>query len=491
MAPCYDPRMAEALISAAVVIGHVAAAFVLLVYERRTPSATLSWLLTLIFLPVIGLVLYLAIGRTHARRVARRYADVVDRARVILDKYDVHTKLVDAGESSLDPRADGLLRLGNRLASTPASSGNEVEILVDADAAYRAMAAAVESARDHIHVEFYIIQPDETGRRMRDMLASRAAAGVEVRVVCDGLGSGKLPRDFWDPLTAAGGHAAYFRPLPRILARLPLRDRFDFRNHRKLLIVDGRVGFTGGINVGREYLGLDPEVGYWRDTHVRLEGPSVLSLQKAFAEDWLHATEEVFDDPRYFPDPDGRDSGPYAVQVVDSGPDRTFSPISYLFGQAFALAKQRIWITSPYFIPDANIEATLICAALRGVDVRLLVPQRPDHRVVMWAATSYFAPLLEAGVRIHRYERGFVHAKTMVVDDLVGTVGSANMDMRSFHLNYELNALVYGAAFCDRLGEQFLADLENASETTLESQRKLSLPARLVHAGARMLSPLL
>lgn len=483
--------MVDALISALIVLGHVAAAIIVLVYERRTPSATLAWLLTLVFLPVVGLLLYLAIGRTRARKVAKRYADVVDRASVLLDKHGVHRKLEEAGDNSVDLRTRDLLRLGDNLVSTPASAGNQVEILVDAAAAYTSMIGAMQEAVDHIHVEFYIIQPDQAGRRLRDVLTKRAAAGVEVRVVCDGLGSGRLPRDFWDPLIAAGGKASYFRPLPRILARLPLRDRFDFRNHRKLVIVDGRVAFTGGINIGREYLGLDPDVGYWRDTHIRLEGPAALSLQKAFAEDWLHATEELLDDVRYFPDPTGHDHGRYEVQVIDSGPDRSFSPISHLFTQAFALARERIWITSPYFVPDAAMETVLITAALRGVDVRLLVPQKPDSRVVMLASTSYFAPLLEAGVRIYRYERGFVHAKTMVVDDWVGTVGSANMDIRSFQLNYELNALIYGAEFCNRLAELFLEDIGHASEVSCESQRQLGFPIRLVQAAARMLSPLL
>jgi len=364
-------------------------------------------------------------------------------------------------------------------------------MLVDAKAAYAAMARAIEDARHHVHVEFYIIQPDSTGVRLRRLLTEKARAGLDVRVICDGLGSGRLPADFWDPLIEAGGQATWFRPVARIIARLPLRDRIDFRNHRKLVIVDGRIGFTGGINVGREYLGLDPDVGYWRDTHVQIEGPAVLSLQKVFAEDWLQATDELLDDARYYPAPPAEAVGSYSVHVIDSGPDRTYSPISFLFNHAFALARERIWITSPYFIPNAAIRQSLISAALRGVDVRLLVPLKPDHKLVMLAATSYFLPLLEVGARIYRYERGFVHAKSMGVDDWVGTVGSANMDMRSFHLNYEVNAFVYGEKFCEQLAQQYLVDLENARETSLEQERQTGLLVRLARAGARMLSPLL
>jgi cardiolipin synthase len=353
------------------------------------------------------------------------------------------------------------------------------------------MVRAIEEARYHVHVEFYIVQPDETGRRLRETLVRRAREGVEVRVLCDALGSVHLPGDFWRPLVEAGGEAAFFRPVGRVLRRLHRRDRVDFRNHRKLVIADGRVGFTGGINVGREYLGLDPTMGYWRDTHVGITGPAVLSLQAAFAEDWVTATGRLLDDERYFPDPAGHDDGPYRVQIIDSGPDRSWSPIAHVFTQAYALARERIWVTSPYFIPTPAVENGLIGAALRGVDVRLLLPLRPDHPVAMAAASSYFPPLLEAGVRIFRYRRGFVHAKTLVVDDWVSAVGSANLDLRSFHLNFELNALVYGREFAVALAAQFLRDLEQAQETGLAHERSLGTVARVLRAGARLLSPLL
>lgn len=480
-----------AVASAAFLLIHIAAIVTLLVFERREPNATLAWLLTLVFLPLIGLFLYLAIGRTHASRIAKRYSDVVTRLHSVMEKHGVQAKLTRGTAEAIPPAMESLLRLGDRLASTPASCHNQVRMLVDAKAAYRAMSHAIENARHHVHVEFYIIQPDSTGTRLRNLLVERARAGVDVRLVCDGLGSGRLPSDFWDPLIEAGGEATWFRPVSRILARLPFRDRIDFRNHRKLVIVDGQVGFTGGINVGREYLGLDPEVGYWRDTHVQIEGPAVLSLQKVFAEDWLQATGELLDDARFYPAPPAEPLGPYSVHVIDSGPDRTYSPISYLFTQAFALARERIWITSPYFIPNPSIRGSLIAAALRGVDVRLLVPLKPDHKVVMLAATTYFLPLLEVGVRIYRYERGFVHAKTTVVDNWIGTVGSANMDMRSFHLNYEVNAFVYGEEFCEQLAQQYLVDLTSARETSLEQERQTGLLVRLIRAAARMLSPLL
>lgn len=483
--------MWQAASTLAIVVLHAGAIFSVLVRERRQPSATLAWLLTLIFLPAVGLVLYALFGTTNAKRVAARYREAVAHVRRMLDRYGISGKLEAAGEGAHDERTRSLLALGSRLSSTPPSRGNRAQLLVDAGAAYPAMMRAIEEARHHVHLEFYIVQPDEIGRRLRDALERKAREGVEVRVVCDGLGSLHLPGDFWRPLVAAGGEAAVFRPVGRTLARLHHRDRADFRNHRKLLVVDGIAGFTGGINVGREYLGLDPTMGHWRDTHVGIHGPAVLSLQAAFAEDWVTATGRLLDDARYFPDPAGRDDGPYVIQVIDSGPDRSYSPIAHVFVHAYALARERIWVTSPYFVPTPAVEHALIGAALRGVDVRLLLPLRPDHPIAMAAASSYFPPLLEAGVRIFRYRRGFMHAKTLVVDDWVSAVGSANLDMRSFHLNFELNAFVFGSEFAGAMAAQFERDLGQAQETGLEHEQGLGVTARVLRAGARLLSPLL
>jgi cardiolipin synthase A/B len=282
---------------------------------------------------------------------------------------------------------------------------------------------------------------------------------------------------------------ACFAPLMRLLPRLRHRDRADFRNHRKIVVVDGRIGFTGGINMGKEYLGLDPAIGRWRDTHVRIEGPAVLSLQQAFLQDWLMTTEETLDDPRYFRP--GPPVGNCLVQVIDSGPDRTWPSMELYHAQALTLARERVWITNPYFIPSQTIESALTLAALRGIDVRLLLPKKSDSRLVTLASRSYYASLLLAGVRIFEYERGFVHAKTMVVDEWVATIGSANMDMRSFNLNFELNAFVFDAELCQAVASQFEVDLEAATEVTVETERRAGIGRRLVRAIARLLSPML
>ncbi len=479
--------MIEILLSATAIAIHAGAVLSLLLYERRQPSATLAWVLALIFLPFVGLFLFFLVGRPASRRIAGRYAEVVERVEKALEAHAFRAKATGREPTDLDPREDSLLRLTQRLSSTPSSHCNHTEMLVDGRATYTSMAEAVAGARHHVHVEFYIIQPDETGQRMRELLVEKAEQGVQVRVLCDAVGSGNLPADFWAALHAAGGQSGWFRPVAKILTRLPFRDRIDFRNHRKIVITDGRIGFTGGINVGKEYLGLDPALGEWRDTHVRIEGPAVLGLQKVFVEDWLAATDELLADESLFPDPDD-DCGTDHVQVVDSGPDRVWSPIEQAFAHAFALSRDRLWITSPYFVPSVPVESALTAAALRGVDVRLLVPLRPDKGFVMMAAESYFPNLLRAGVKIFQYERGFVHAKTLVVDDWLATIGSANMDIRSFHLNYELDAFLFGEEPASQLAEQFERDLASARPLTAVSSK---IHRRLLRAGARMLSPLL
>ncbi len=486
----------ESAVTAAVLVVHAIAILGVLLIERRQPTATLAWMLTLIFLPIAGVLIYLAIGTTRFRRISKASQSSVSRISEITQQNPVLAAVPDplGSGTDRDPRTESMLRLGRGLSKLRASRGNAVDILVDGKATYAAMTEAIDAARDHVHIEFYIIQPDATGRRLRDQLVRRARDGITVRVLYDAVGSRSLPGDFWDPLRAAGGRAEEFLPAHNVLTRLRNRDRIDFRNHRKIIVVDGRIGFTGGINIGGEYLGLDPDIGEWRDTHLSLRGPAALNLQQVFLIDWLIATGEAVDEPSAFPDLSG--SAPEGcpeciVQIVDSGPDRSWSAIEHIVDQALALAEERAWIANPYFIPSQTIQDALISAALRGVDVRLMLPARSDSLLVSLASASYFPELLEAGVRIFHYEQGFLHAKTLVIDSWVGSVGSANMDLRSFNLNFELNAFVYGATFVDELADVFLDDLARTTEYGLEQHSGVGVPLRLARAGARLLSPLL
>ena len=498
---------------------HVAVVVSILMGQRRQPTATLAWLLTVTLIPFAGAVLYLLIGRTRTLRIVRRTKRAADELRGIFEARGAKLWQPRSDAADLEPRTRTMLELAEKLvSSTPgalakrdprrpclahASYGNRVEMLVNGAAFYRALFEAIASAERQVHVQFYIIQPDESGISLRDRLADAASRGLEVRVLYDAVGSSRLGAAFWRPLTDAGGSVAVFNPVSFLTSRLRRRDRIDFRNHRKLVIVDGSVGFTGGINIGREYLGLDPEFGHWRDTHLRVEGPAVLSMQEVFALDWNVACEERCEYAGWFVLPEVHSEGAL-VQIVDSGPDSEWAPVEQIYFQAIACAEKRLWLSTPYFVPSAAIEASLIAAAMRGVDVRLLVPRRPDSVIVGLASHTYFDLLLRAGARVFLYEglrrsrfgraaarQGFLHAKTMVVDSWMATVGSANMDMRSFRLNFELNAFVYDPAFCDGMAAQFELDLAHASELTGDDLRDAPYPRRLAQQTARLMSPLL
>jgi cardiolipin synthase len=473
----------------AVSVGHLVAIFGFLMVQRREPSATLAWLLTLMFLPVVGVLFFWMFGSQRARRRTHRARRVSEQVQAVLDAHaSLHPRSQDL--VAADPRTAALLALAHRTTGSGVSTGNRVDILVNGAATYRAMIEATAQARHHIHMLFYIVQPDDTGRAVRDHLVRRARDGVQVRVIVDGVGSLLLPGDFWDPLRAVGGQVAIYGPVGRLF-HLRRRDRVDYRNHRKILVIDGRIGFTGGINVGREYLGLDPNIGHWRDTHIRIEGPAVLSLARTFAEDWFEATDALLDDSALYPTPAPDLQGDTAVLIVESGPDQRWSPLHRLYARAILLARERVWVTSPYFVPDPVIEHALITAALSGVDVRILLPSRSDHLLVTLAARGYYPDLLAAGVKIHEYARGFVHAKTLVVDDWLGTVGSANMDIRSFRLNFELNAFVFGARVTSELASQFEDDLAHAAPVDERTHGDPPYYRRLMLSAARLLSPLL
>jgi cardiolipin synthase len=461
---------------------------------RRQPAATLAWLMAVAFLPVLGVFLYATFGRQRITRSGRRLRKHKSR---VMNAMRLHG--VAPGEqlsSTADPRTPPTLTLAKAIRAPLATGGNVSTLLVDAEAAYAAMELAIFGARHHLNVEFYIWNDDATGRRFRDALVTRARDGVEVRVIVDAFGCVGLPSDFFDPLVLAGGKAAFFAPVGGWTKWLR-RGRVDFRNHRKILVADGRVGFTGGINIGDEYLGLDPHLGNWRDTHVRIEGPAVLGLQQAFIEDWLWATEDLLREPTtpgappFFPTFTSPLPGDDVVLVVDSGPDSQWTPIHRLHVHAIANAHTRVWLTNPYFLPDKVMEEALVTAALRGVDVWVILPERNDSRLVYYASAALFRPLLDAGVRIFRYRGGFVHAKTLLVDKWVATVGSANMDVRSFQLNFELNAFMFSDAFTQDVAAAFLRDLESTVEVTRRDEYKVGYLTRLLRQGASLLSPML
>ena len=470
-------------ITIGVIVAQLVVVFGFLLVDRRRPTTTMAWLLAVLLIPVVGVGLYLLIGREPMRRRKfKRLETAQSRVEKVLERCRAWHP-ADWRAADDDARTRSLLALGNKVAETPATPGNRCGVLEDGNETYAAMMREMDQAKDHIHLESYIIQDDEVGRRFRDKLTDRAAAGIEVRVVYAAVGSLALPDSFWAPLVKAGGEFAVFNPLGPF-SRFRRGDRINFRNHRKIMVVDGLVGFTGGMNIGNEY------ADGWRDAHLQLHGPAVLALQRAFAEDWLYASPkhgELSDSDRYFPEQPLLHPGDARVQVVDSAPDSPWSPIHRMLVQAIASATERVWLTSPYFIPSEVLEEAITSAALRAVDVQIIVPGENDLGLVAVAAAGYFEPLLEAGVHIHRY-RGMVHAKTLVIDDWVTAVGSANMDMRSFRLNREVTAFVFDSAVCANVAELIEGYRENSDAVLLGP---VPYWRRIARAGARLLSPLL
>lgn len=454
----------------------VAATVILL--QRRSAAATIAWLFVMAFLPIVGLIVYRLIGplRLERKRVRRRAGRVaIEEATGALARLrDV--ALEDLQVAAVPVALEQPLPL-------PASG---VSLYFEGAPTYAAILDAVAAAKHHVHLEYYIWQPDQIGTRLRDALIAKARAGVKVRMLVDGTGSSRLGRKFLRALREAGVEFAWFNPMRLRFIRRP---RIDFRTHRKIVVCDGHVAFTGGMNVtDAQSAELSPRA--WRDTHVKLEGTAVWALQRVFLEDWFFATRRRFEfSADYFPVPSGERR--HVVQVVASGPDHDHLAIHRTYFTVMTRATERLWVTTPYFVPDEATAAALATAALRGVDVRLLIPKRGDSVLIDLAARSYIPELIAAGVRVYEYLPRFIHAKTLVVDDDLAIVGSANLDNRSFLLNFEITALIYDRGVAAQLGQAFEADLAESRPVSAMEIERQGLGQKLGQATARLLSPLL
>ncbi len=456
----------------------VAVNSVIIILQRRSAAATISWLLVLVFLPIVGIIAYRLIGPLKLQRRKRRRSG----ARRIIDEGM-------RGLAELDEKAahhHQLAMVPIQLGGAPPLRAESVDIYFDGASTYAAILDAVAAAKHHVHVEYYIWEPDTIGTQLRDALVERARAGVAVRVLLDGTGSSHLSRAFLQPLRDAGAKVGWFNPVRLLSWR---KRRIDFRTHRKIVVCDGRVGFTGGMNITDLHSAkLSRE--YWRDTHVRFTGVAVWPLQRAFFEDWYYVMNEIVPINQATVPPASRD-GDHLVQLVASGPDESTFAIHKTMFSAITHAKERVWLTTPYFIPDDALLTALVTASLRGVDVRVLVPKRGDSKLVDLAARSYFPELVEARVRVFEYEPRFIHAKTMVADRDIAIVGTANFDNRSFRLDFELAAVLFGEAPNAQLATAFVVDCEESREISRADLTRLPFGRRLGEASARLLSPLL
>jgi len=466
---------------------YIAVLSVWIVMQKRAPVSTMSWILSLALLPFAGFVIYYFLGpqRLKKQRLKRL------RSRAGEGPGAAERALLREAAENAPTALRQVAALGTAACGLPVSSATSVELLSGGVRTFDSIFEAVRGARHHIHLEYYIFEPDQIGTLLRDLLVHKAGQGVTVRLLVDALGSQRLGRKFLAPLQAAGGHVAFFHDT-RIGRRL--RPVTNYRTHRKIVVCDGAIGFTGGVNITDEEDRRTRRDAY-HDVHLRIEGSAVRWLQTTFLEDWAYTTGEYPKDtrpalphllPQALPD---AEAGDIPVQIVTSGPDTTLEPIHRMHVAAINASTQRAWLTTPYFVPGEPALMALTSAALRGVDVRLLVPRRSDSLIVSAAARSYYDELIAAGVRIWEYKARMLHSKTLVVDDNCAMAGTANFDNRSFRLNFEVMAVVYGPELAGPLAAQFKTDLRNA--TAVRANRPQRFLMRLGDATARLFSPLL
>src|SRR5690606_378524 len=475
------------LVSIVLILNIILAGFVLFL-ERRDASATWAWLLVLFFIPVVGFILYLLFGQNLSRKKIFEWKDTNKIGIMDITKYQI--ELLEKGEFPFKDNKTAqykdliyMLLFHDRAVFT---QDNHVEIFTDGNDKFQTLIEDIKSAKDHVHVEYYIIRNDELGKKLLEVLIEKAKEGVEVRVLFDAMGSRRLGRNFFKPLIEVGGHASAF--FPAILPHLNLQ--VNYRNHRKIVVIDGAIGYVGGFNIGDEYLGLNKKFGYWRDTHLKICGNAVYALQTRFILDWNQAsTHKISYAERLFPKLEVL--GETDIQIVSSGPDSEWQQIKYGMLKIISSAKKYIYIQTPYFIPDASVLDALKIAALSGIDVRLMIPNKPDHPFVYWATYSHVGELLKTGGKVYIYENGFIHAKTMIADGKIATVGTANIDLRSFRLNFEVNAFLYDQALVEELVNIFGNDMEKSRELTMEEYKNRSLGIRFKESISRLLSPIL
>lgn len=463
------------------VIAHILGFFssITALMTGRTTQGTIAWVISLNTIPYVAVPAYWVLGSSQFQgyQEARYIEDeVVEEG---LPRIFDELKPFQIPEQ--DYRNSG--HAAELLADIPFTMNNQVDLLIDGDETFDSIIEGIDSAKEYILFQFFIVKDDDLGNRIKNHLLKKLAEGVDVYFLYDEVGSNKLGKDYQNELRDAGGQILPFN------TRKGKGNRFqiNLRNHRKIVVVDGSTAWIGGHNVGDEYLGLDPEFGHWRDTHVRITGPAALAAQFSFIEDWNWASDTILR-LNWIPVPS--EIGNDKVLVVPSGPADHIETASLMFLHAINSAKERIWIASPYFVPDDAIVSALQLAGLRGVDVRILIPDMPDHLAVFLAAYSYFDDAAKTGVRFFRYTDGFLHEKAMLIDNDLAAVGTANFDNRSFRLNFEVTAIVAEEEFAKQIEDMFLADFANSREMAPGELAEKSFWFRMGVRLARLTSPI-
>lgn len=479
----YFRKRKKRYISAFVALAHTAGALTSIeaIMETRTSQGAVAWALSLNLFPYGAVPAYWIFGHTELEGyvVARRssasdFQYVSDKLRNALTERELR--------SEIDKPMGKMLE---KLAGLSFTRGNEAELLIDGEATFNSIFEAIDSAKSYILVQFYIVKDDELGRKLKDKLIAKAQSGVRVYFLYDEIGSLSLGGGYVRELRDAGVQVNAFSTSRRDGRKFQL----NFRNHRKIVVVDGKTGFTGGLNVGNEYVSQHATLGTWRDTHLRIRGPAATMLQVPFGEDWYWATGTVLNDLLW--EPSESESGADASALcLPTGPADKLESCALFFLAAINSAEKRIWIASPYFVPDEQIISALQLASLRGVDVRLLIPEQPDNKLVYYSSYSYLQDVEGTGIKIHRYNQGFMHQKVVLMDDDFSSVGSANFDNRSFRLNFEITMAVKDRDFARKVAAMLEKDFERSRLMTPDDLEKKPFHFRLASRVSRLLAPI-
>ncbi|SHK43941.1 cardiolipin synthase [Hathewaya proteolytica DSM 3090] len=456
----------------------------LIFIERKDTGSTWAWLFVLNVLPVIGFFIYLMFGQNFTREKRFRKKIIGDSERK--SYFEKKRKLYKFDRDMIN-NID-MIEMNYQNCKSMYTQLNEVELYFDGNDKFESLIQCIKNAKKYIHIEYYIFRKDDIGKEIIDLLVEKLKEGVEVKLLVDAMGSGKLnhKKNIRDFVEAGGEFAVFF---PGLTAHINMR--INYRDHRKIVVIDGECGFLGGFNVGDEYLGRYKSIGNWRDTHFKVVGEAILDLEERFLMDWSYASEEdIADVERYFEVKEVKNSN-VGIQIVSSGPDHDQEFIKNGYVKIVNNAKQYLYLQTPYFVPDETVMQCLRICALSGVDVRIMIPANPDHIFMGWAASSYVDQLMDAGVKVYYYHKGFLHAKTMVSDDAVSSIGTANMDIRSFRLNFETNAFIYNEKIALQMKEQFEKDMEDCTLVTTEIFAKRGTFMKIAESIVRLLSPIL
>ena len=472
-----------------------------LILENRDPSKTLIWILIFMLFPGIGIFIYIILGRNIRKiKINNTYkiANNMKKDRLLFNLEEMEQLAKGQSEIIKEGKVPGYEEMDSRVLKVislllntgifPFTINNNVQVYIDGNEKFDNLIKDIRNAKDHIHLEYFIIKDSEIGNKIKKELIEKAKEGIKIRIIYDDVGCWRFwfHRSFFKEMKTYG-----IEIIPYLKGKIaiPVGGQLNYRNHRKIVVIDGKIGYTGGINIGDEYIGKNKKFGYWRDTHIRIEGTSVYMLQMIFLTDWYYNTKEVLIKKNLFPKLSIK--GNTMMQIVASGPDSDWESMHYAYFYAICQAKKSIYIETPYFIPDESLLKALKCAALSGVELIILFPKIADHKIVNTASYSYFQEILESGGKVYLYNKGFLHSKVIIIDDFMASTGSANMDLRSFKLNFEVNAFIYDRQLIEEIKEDFMYDLQESEELQRNKFENRKILIKMKESISRLFSPIL